>query len=84
MKLDEIVSLIKIRDYIASSLNNSNINRKVLHELEASQLLIDKKIIAMMQGDDFKEYIDFDSAADVIAERRRLNSHVFDEANKRK
>jgi hypothetical protein len=82
MNLDELTSLIKVRDYIANSLNNNSIDRKTLSELGKMLLLTDQKILNLLNTNQFKSYIDYDSAAKVIAENRRITSGVFDEANR--
>jgi len=84
MKLDQITSLIQIRNFIVESSNNNNIDRTTLNELNAMQFLIDKKIIGLMKEEEFKNYIEYSSSKDVLNEVRKLNSHVFEEANKRK
>lgn len=82
MKLDELTSLIQIRDYLASSQNNGSIDRKTLGEMSAMLLLIDKKIIKILQSPEFKDYVDYGSARQALIESRQLNNGVFEEANR--
>lgn len=82
MELSEITSLIKIREYLSGTLNNSMIDRKTLGEMQGMLLLVDKKIIAMLKTSEFKDYIDFSSLKNTLAEARQASSGVFDEANK--
>lgn len=82
MDLSAITDLIKVRDYIANSLNNNSIDRKTLSELGKMLLLTDQKILNMLNTDKFKDYIDYANANKAIAENRRITSGVFDEANR--
>lgn len=81
MNLDEIVSLIKVRDYIANSLNNNTVDRPTLSELGGMLLLIDRKIIGILKEPEFKQYINYGSVRKVLVENRQITSGVFDEAN---
>jgi hypothetical protein len=59
MELKELSELIKIREYVANSVATSTIERKTITELNNLLLLIDKKIITLLLGDEFKEYVDY-------------------------
>jgi hypothetical protein len=82
MNLDELTSLITVRDYVANSLNNNSVDRKTLSELGGMLLLLDKKIFGLLKKDDFKKYIDFADVRQAIVDNRKITSGVFDEANK--
>lgn len=82
MDLSEIISLIKVRDYINQSLGNNTVDRPTLSELGNMLLLIDKKIINTLKGPQFKEYLDYSNIKKVLIDTRTITSGVFDEANK--
>lgn len=82
MKLDEINSLITVRNYVNQTLNNNAIDRPTLSELGETLLLLDNKIIKMLKEPEFKEYIDFGSIKKVLKDTRQITSGVFDEANR--
>lgn len=59
MEFDELVGLIKIRDYVINSIALPTIDRKTVNELNNMLLLLDKKIIGMITSDEFKEYVGY-------------------------
>lgn len=59
MNFEELVSLIRIRDYVINSIALPTIDRKTVNELNGMLLLLDKKIIGMICSDEFKDYIGF-------------------------
>lgn len=59
MDLQELTDLIRIRDYVVNSRANPTIDRKVVGELDGILLLLDKKIVGILTGKEFKEYIDY-------------------------
>lgn len=60
MDLKEINDLINIRQYIANSAGNFNIDKKVINDLNNVLITIDKKIVASLVGQEFKEFISSD------------------------
>jgi hypothetical protein len=64
MDLKELVDLITIRQYVVNSTGNPAIDRATVNMMTGMLLMIDKKIIDIIGGDDFKEYINY---ADVQA-----------------
>lgn len=59
MDFEELVYLIKIRDYVITSRALPTVNRKTIAELDGILLLLDEKIIGLLTGPDFKDYIGF-------------------------
>lgn len=59
MDLEELIALIKIREYVINSIALPTIDRKTVNELNGILLLLDKKIIGLLTGDDFKDYIGY-------------------------
>lgn len=59
MELNEIVDLIKIRDYVINSLALPTIDRKTVNELNGILLLLDKMIIGMLTSPAFKDYVGY-------------------------
>jgi hypothetical protein len=59
MDLRELVDLITIRQYVVNSTANPTIDRATVNFMNGALLLIDKKIIGLMQDGDFKEYINY-------------------------
>jgi len=59
MDLKELVDLIAIRQYVVNSTANPAIDRATVNFMNGALLLIDKKIISILQGTEFKEYINY-------------------------
>lgn len=59
MDLRELVDLISIRQYVINSTGNPAIDRATVNMMNGMLLLIDKKILSILQGDEFKEYINY-------------------------
>lgn len=59
MDFEELLSLIKIREYVVNSRANPSIERKLVGELDGILLLLDKKIVGILTGADFKDYIGY-------------------------
>lgn len=59
MDLKELVDLITLRQYVVNSTANPAIDRATVTYMNDTLLLLDKKIISLMQSDEFKEYLDY-------------------------
>lgn len=59
MELEELIGLIRIRDYVINSIALPTIDRKTVNELNGILLLLDKKIIGLLTSDEFKDYIGY-------------------------
>jgi len=74
MELKEIINLIQIRDFIVNTINNPAFDRATVNDLIKIQLLLDKKIIIVLRGPEFKDYINFVDAQKVIEEAAKNNN----------
>jgi len=74
MDLKEIVDLITIREYMVNSSNNHTIDRKTVNFMIGSLLLVDKKIINLLQSDEFKEYINYEDVDKAKQEAANANN----------
>lgn len=71
MDFKEITDLISIRQYVVNSTALPAIDRKTVNELNGLLLLLDEKIIGILTGADFKDYIGY---KDVQAAKERAVS----------
>ena len=74
MDLTEITSLIRIRDYVINARSLPTVDKKFLRELDGILLLLDKKIIDILVGPDFKDYINYKSVQEAREEAVRITS----------
>ena len=74
MDLRELVDLIAIRQYVINSTGNPAIDRNTVNCMNGILILLDKKIIAILQGDDFKEYIGYKDVRQAIEEVARITN----------
>jgi hypothetical protein len=61
---EELLALIKTRQYVVNSVALPAIDRKTVGELNGILLLLDEKIIAILTGPDFKDYIGYKNVQD--------------------
>ncbi len=59
MDFEELLALIKIRDYVINNVALPTIDRKTVNELNGILLLLDQRIIGILTGPDFKDYIGY-------------------------
>lgn len=74
MNFQEICYLLKIREYIYSCIGNNRIDNKTVNYLSNCLLLIDRKVIALLSSDLFKQYIDYDKLPEELAKLNKLKS----------
>lgn len=74
MEFEELTHLISIRNYVINTINNSAIDRAAVNELSGILILVDRKIIGILRGEGFKEYIGYQGAKQAIEEVARLNN----------
>jgi hypothetical protein len=74
MDLLEITNLINIRQYVVNSMSNPAIDRATVNTLNGMLILLDNKIISLLQSDDFKEYICYKDVRKAIEEVARLTN----------
>ena len=68
MNLKEISDLIQIRQYMCNSISNSNIDKATVNSLNSMIILLDNKIISLLQSESFKTFIDFKDIKKAINE----------------
>lgn len=64
MDFEELLALIKIRDYVINNVALPTIDRKTVNELNGILLLLDQRIIGILTGPDFKDYIGYTNVED--------------------
>lgn len=68
MDLTELVSLITIRQYVANSTANPTIDRPTVTAMNNTLLMLDKKILSLLQSPKFREYINYSDIKKAIEE----------------
>lgn len=74
MDLLEITDLIKIRDYVVNARMIPTIDRRTVNILDGMLLLLDKKIIGLLTGDEFKQYIAYQDVQAAKEEAVRITN----------
>lgn len=74
MDLKELVDLIAIRQYVINSTSNPTIDRATVNYMNGVLLLLDKKIIKLLQSDDFKKYVEYKDVKKAIEEAANFNN----------
>jgi hypothetical protein len=74
MDLKELTDLIAIRQYVVNSTGNPAIDRATVNYMNDLLLLTDKKIIALLASQDFKEYIEYKNALAARQEVARITN----------
>jgi hypothetical protein len=73
MNLKEITDLIAIRQYVVNSTANPAIDRATVNYMTNLLLMLDRKIIALLGSDAFKDYVDYQDVGKVKQEVVKLN-----------
>lgn len=68
MDLEELVNLITVRQYVVNATANPTMDRAAVNYLNGSLIMIDRKIMSLLQGDEFKSYIDYKNVRKAIEE----------------
>lgn len=74
MDLKELVDLITIRQYVVNATANPALDRAAVNYLNGSLILLDKKIMTVLQSDSFKEYIDYKNVRSAIEEVAKITN----------
>ena len=74
MELKEITDLIKIRDYVCNTVNNSHIDRSTVSVMNGMLLLLDNKILKLLQSEEFKDYVEYKDVKKAIADVARITN----------
>lgn len=73
MELKELSGLIAIRQYVVNMTAHPTLARKTINEMSDMLLLLDKKIIGIIVGADFKEFVGYDDVQDVKMQAIKAN-----------
>jgi hypothetical protein len=82
MDMQELLDLIVIRNYVANSVASPLFDKKTIKELDGIFILLDKKIVAILMSDEFKEYVGFADVQKVIQEVRNTKEGPMNQARK--
>jgi hypothetical protein len=74
MNLRELVDLITIRQYVVNSTGNAAIDRATVNVMNGMLIMIDKKIMSLLQSDEFKEYINYQDVRRAIEEVAKITN----------
>lgn len=74
MNLKELTDLINIRQYVINSTSNPTIDRATVNAMNGTLILIDKKIIAILTGQEFRDYIGYADVKKAIEEVANANN----------
>ena len=74
MDLTELVNLVTIRQYVVNSREFPSVDTVTSNYLSGALIMIDKKIISLLQGPEFKEYINHKDVRQAIDEVIKLNN----------
>ena len=72
--LEELTSLITIRQYVVNSTGNPAIDKSTVNYLNGLLIMIDKKIISLLQSNEFKEYVNYSDVGKAIQEVRNITN----------
>lgn len=70
MNLNEITSLIEIRNYAFISVNSGSSSKETVKYMNNIVMLIDKKLTELLNSEEFKKYVNYDNINNVIKEVR--------------
>jgi len=74
MDFEELLALIEIRKYVVNSVALPDIDRKTVNELNGILLLLDNKIIGLLTGPAFKDYIGYKNVQEAKENAARITS----------
>lgn len=71
--IQELTSLISIRQFVVNAVEFTP-DKNTSRELEGIRLLLDKKIISILIGKDFKDFVGYDKVQEAKQEAANLNN----------
>jgi hypothetical protein len=74
MDLRELTDLISIRQYVVNASANPAIDRTTVNFVTGTLLLMDKKILNILQGEEFKEYIGYENLKEAKREAVEISN----------
>lgn len=72
--LTELNLVLPIREYLINTINNSNIDRATVNYMNGALILLDKKILKLIQSDSFKQYINYADVKQAVQDVVNLNN----------
>jgi hypothetical protein len=76
LNFEELTNLIQIRQYVVHAINDFTVDRPTVSEMNGTLLLIDKKILEILKGSEFKKYIGYSDVRKVIEDAARVKSNL--------
>lgn len=70
----ELTNLIEVRKFVVNSTGIATITRAQVNELNNLLLLLDEKVIGILTGNDFKEYIGYADVQEAKKRAREITS----------
>lgn len=74
MDLNEITSLIEIRQYVVNSTGNPTIDRATVSYMNGMLIMLDKKIVELLKSEEFKEYVNYKDVRAAIEEVAKITN----------
>ena len=74
MDLRELVDLITVRQYVVNSTANATIDRATVTVMNNMLIMIDKKILSLIQSNDFKEYVNYGDVRKAVEQVANINN----------
>jgi len=74
MNLKDLNELINVRNYIANSANNPYIDKATINTMNGMLILVDKKILGLLQSENFKEFIGYKDVRQAIEEVAKMTN----------
>ena len=70
MDLKEMTDLIAIRQYMANAAGNYNLNKDTVNYLAKLILMVDIKLVELLQNSEFKKYVNYQDVDKAVIEAR--------------
>jgi hypothetical protein len=74
MELTELSNLIAIRQYVVNATGNASIDRATVKYMNNLLIMIDKKIISLLQNEDFQKYVDYKDVKRAVEDVMRITN----------
>lgn len=75
MTIADIAHLTQIRTYLVNAINNFNVPKTNIKQLNETLILLDKKLVEYLLDDQFKSLIEFDNLETVMREAT-INNNI--------
>ena len=74
MDLKELVDLITIRQYVVNSTSNPTIDRATVTVMNGTLIMLDMKIVSLLQSQEFQQYINYKDVRKAIENVARITN----------